>query len=182
LYNQTEILRKEKEITNLMFKVNTMQSDLSEINQFKGNIAFYENMINNKKEELFLLFKKDTHSYCEDFKKKNIYSKIIELSTQKKDKDIKILTYQEQDILDQEIKKTFSRFINDLKSTYPTLTDDDIKLCCLSLLNLGTYAISLCFTVSGSNTIKQRRHRIKCKMADDSENSFMYDFIFNKRQ
>jgi tetratricopeptide (TPR) repeat protein len=180
LRNQKEILEKEREINILVHKVNLMQANLSEFHDIESKVAQYEKLIESKKEELFILLKKNTDRSCEHFKKSPIYSKIMELSTQKKDKNVKRLTYQEQETLDQEIKRVFYDFIHELKNTFPSLTDDDFKLCCLSLLQLNLYTISLCFTVSGTNTIKQRRRRIKLKMSGDSENSFMYDFIFRE--
>lgn len=177
--NQKEILKKEKEINSLQHKLNAIDVNISAYKELEANVIQYTELINSKKEELFQLMKIDTINYCEQFKKRPIYKRIIELSNQIKDKDYKILTYTEQEVLDQEIKKRFSRFISEVKSSFPGLTDDDIKLCCLSLLKLDTNSISLCFTVSGANTIKQRRFRIKQKMADESGNSLMYDFIFS---
>lgn len=182
LINQKIILEKEKEIRDLIHKINTIQTNISKSNQFKIDISQYEELIITKKEELFALLRKNADSCCDNFKKQLIYSKIIELSTQKRDKTVKLLTYQEQEILDSEIKKNFFPVINELKKTFPSLTNEDINFCCLALLKLSTYSISLCYAVSGTNTIKQRKHRIRKKMVDDSEMAFMFDFIFAKDQ
>lgn len=176
---QKEILKKEKEIGQLQQKLNIANTNLSAFKEFETDIAQYEQQIEKKKEELFQLLTTDINNGCERFKKRPIYKRIIELSDQEKDKDTKILTYSEQEMLDREMNKIFSYFITEIKNSFPSLTDDDIKMCCLSLLKLDTNTISLCFAVSGANAIKQRRSRIKRKMTNDSGNTLMYNFVFS---
>lgn len=180
LANEKEIIKKEKEIANLNHKMDLIKKNLSVYEGMENEFCLYKKEKKVKRDELFALLREDTNSYCNDFKKLPIYTKIKYLSDQKRDKSRIILTYPEQDILTAEINRIFSRLIESLNKSYPALTGDDIKLCCLSLLKLSTYNISLCFTVSGVNAIKQRKHRIKSKMTDFSGDSLLYDFIFSE--
>lgn len=179
LLNRKELLEKEREISALIHRVKLLQEDSHRNEEIKEGLTYYTELIGKKKEELFFMMKKGFESECEGFRKKHIFAQIIELSTQGRDKKNRILTYEEQLLLWKELNKTFPLFIKDLRNTFPSLTDDDIKLCCLVVTGLSSHAISLCFTVSGTNAIKQRRHRLKTKMTEDPLNSFMYEFIFS---
>lgn len=179
ILNRKELLEKEREITALIHRVKLLQEESYKNEAVQEGLTYYNELIGKKKEELFFMMKKGFESECEAFRKKNIFARIIELSTQEKDKSKQILTYEEQTLLWKELKKTFPLFMKDLRNTFPALTDDDIKLCCLVITGLSSHAISLCFTVSGTNAIKQRRHRLKTKMTEDPLNFFMYEFIFS---
>lgn len=116
------------------------------------------------------------------FMKTPIYEEIIELGKQKKDKNIKILTYNKQDILKEELDRIFNDFIQDLNDSEANLTENDIKLCCLSLLPLTTLTKALCYGSTEINIIKQRKHQIKKKLANKPENLSLFEFIFATRK
>ena len=111
-----------------------------------------------------------------------IYKKIKQLENQNKTgNDILILTYEKQDHLQRELKRSFSNFINDLEKCGAKLTSNDIKLCCLSLLPLTALGKAVCFGACETNSIKQRKHYIKKKMTKESDNRSLFDFIFTSR-
>lgn len=116
------------------------------------------------------------------FMKTPIYEEITELGKQKKDKNIKILTYNKQDTLKEELDRIFDDFIQDLKDREANLTENDIKLCCLSLLPLTTLTKALCYGSTEINIIKQRKHQIKKKLANKPENLSLFEFIFATRK
>lgn len=180
LETKSEILKKEKDIRNLQDKITAFRTNFEE--RESEVISNYKEIIGIKENELFLLMKKDLRDQCSSFQKTKISQSIIDLSQQEKNKNIKILTYIQQEDLKKEINKSFKRFVIELKEAFPSLSEDDILLCCLSVLGLSLHTISLCFTVSGTNTIKQRRHRTKTKMLDDNPNSFLINFIFPNKK
>lgn len=112
----------------------------------------------------------------------SIYRKIRQLENKNKNrKDISILTYEKQDHLQRELKRSFSDFMKDLEKCGAKLTTNDIKLCCLSLLPLTAPGKAICFGACETNGIKQRKHYIKKKMAKESDNRSLFDFIFTPR-
>jgi tetratricopeptide (TPR) repeat protein len=114
---------------------------------------------------------------CETFRSKPIYNQIIQSSQTKNSPEEKIIVEKERQELRDEIKITFATFINNLRAACPALTEDEILHCCLAKLNLDTATISLCFGYTDTHSTRQRKTRIKKKMADfDCENIF--DSIF----
>ena len=113
------------------------------------------------------------------FKKSPVYPEIKQLELLKKDNNTKVLTYEKQLQLEKEIEKIFPNFIQELTNSKSNLTSNDIKLCCLSLLPLTTFAKALCFGSTETNVIKQRKHNIKKKMTMESDNLFLFNFIFS---
>lgn len=128
-------------------------------------------------------FKLTCQSYliqAEVFKQTPVYAEIIVLAEQKRNADTKILNFSRQEVLNEELRRVFSEFIKNLKEHYP-LTDNDIKLCCLSLLPLSTFSKALCYGSTEVNIIKQRKHHIKKKMGRNSEGILLFGFIFESR-
>lgn len=118
---------------------------------------------------------------AEIFKQTPIYTEIIGLAEQERNTDTKILNFRRQEVLDEELRRVFSKFAEKLKSQY-LLTDNDIKLCCLSLLPLSTFSKALCYGSTEINIIKQRKHHIKRKMGGkSSEGILLFRFIFEPR-
>lgn len=128
-----------------------------------------ENELLRKENEILEL----NELHYRNFKEKPIYKRILELEESKE-----ILTFKEQEILKNEINFYFQLPIKDLQSACPSLKDDDILLCCLTKLNLSSSAIMLCMGYTGTNTIRQRRYRIKKKMTQDYDCKELYESIF----
>lgn len=119
---------------------------------------------------------------AEIFKQTPIYSEIKELEKQKKSNSLKVLTYGKQDCLQRELDTLFENFQKDLSAVNSKLTQNDLKLCCLSLLPLNSFSKALCFGSTETNVIKQRKYYIKKKMTEESDNSLLFDFIFSTRK
>lgn len=110
-----------------------------------------------------------------------LFAELKELEAQPRTKDAKVLSYEKQKMLQNEIDRIFNKFCEMLYSIDLKLTLNDIKLCCLSLLPLDSYAKALCFVSTEISVVKQRKHYIKKKMLSSPENKELFDFIFAKR-
>ncbi|WP_294081352.1 hypothetical protein [Proteiniphilum sp. UBA5384] len=119
---------------------------------------------------------------AEIFKQIPIYTEIKELECQDRSKNVRVLTYEKQDHLQRELDIHFANFQRDLCTIHAKLTQNDLKLCCLSLLPLNSFAKALCFGSTEVNVIKQRKYYIKKKMTEDSDNILLFDFIFSARK
>lgn len=116
------------------------------------------------------------------FMKTSIYEEILELGEQKKGREMMILNNRKQNILDEELNKIFREFIDDMMQIDSNLTENDLKLCCLSLLPLNSRTKAICYGSTEINIIKQRKHQIKKKMSRKPENLLLFDFIFTTRE
>jgi hypothetical protein len=103
-----------------------------------------------------------------------IYSEIMELAEQSPGRRAHVLPLARQEVLERELTVSFAHFAVRLQSDYPSLTAGDVKLCCLSLAGLSTWARALCFGSTETNIIRQRKHKIKQKI-DGS----LFEFIFD---
>lgn len=174
---QAEKSRKEKELQDIRDSLDELRFILHEQEQSEKSLKHYKAMVKAKRNELHVLMERDIDSQCACFRETRIYHKIMALSAQK-EKGGKVLAYTEQGELYGEINKCFARFIKDLSDTFPILTDDDVIICCLSVLGFSSLSMSSLFAVSGSNTIKQRKHRVKQKMDRYPESSFLRNIVF----
>jgi hypothetical protein len=118
---------------------------------------------------------------AEAFKQTEIWNEIVSLGAQKPGREARVLSLTRQEVLDEELSRQFSDFAAHLQADCPALTAGDVKLCCLSLLPLSTFARSLCFGSVESNIIKQRKHTIKKKLCSDTRGSALFEFIFETR-
>ena len=177
LQKEEELLQKEKELIALNEK-KIIQENLAEYEESRIKFASYQNLIQKSESDLVILLNQITNIQCEILRKTNIFSHVIKLNSQKKDKKVgTILNNDEQDTLKKEIFITFETFIESLRKNCTSLTEDDLLLCCLSLLKLPNLTIGMCFGSSDANKIKQRKFRIKEKM-NNSNYSFLFNFIF----
>jgi len=115
------------------------------------------------------------------FKNIPIYFEIKQMELLKKDNYTKVLTYEKQLQLQEEIEKFFPNFIQELKNAETNLTSNDIRLCCLSLLPLTVFTKALCFGSTETNIVKQRKYQIKKKMTE-SNDILLFNFIFVSRK
>lgn len=118
---------------------------------------------------------------AEIFKQTTIYKDIVELGQQEKTKAVKVLSYTHQATLQQELHASFKDFIASIRNLDANLTENDIKLCCLSLLPLTSFAKVLCYGSTEINIIKQRKHQIKKKLCKNAENKCFFESIFANR-
>ena len=101
--------------------------------------------------------------------KTSIFRKIEKLSIQdrKEKKNIQVLITAEQEQLAKTIFEIYADYIDQLRSSYPKLTDEDCIYCCLCLCNLDDSTIAYCFGNTNKQIVAQRRLRLKSKMAEE---------------
>lgn len=118
---------------------------------------------------------------AEIFKQTAIYAEIAELARQRPGREARVLPAVRQQVLETELAGRFSDFTARLRADYPALTAGDLKLCCLSLLPLSSFARALCFGSTETNIVKQRKHNIKKKMGSGGRDRALFEFIFSVR-
>jgi hypothetical protein len=118
---------------------------------------------------------------AEAFKQTAVWDEIARLAAQKPGREARVLSLARQEVLDGELALRFLDFAARLRAEYPALTAGDIKLCCLSLVPLSTFARALCFGSVESNIIKQRKHTIKKKLGGSPHGRALFEFIFGTR-
>jgi len=123
------------------------------------------------KERLVKLLRSIVYANYVNFKQTNIFSKIFNLT--------RPFNYTEQNILEKEILSYFNDFIYILLQQCPLITRKETIICCLSF-HFTMKIIGLCLGFSSTNPIRQHKIRIKNKMTINSDNSFLFDFIFIK--
>jgi tetratricopeptide (TPR) repeat protein len=113
---------------------------------------------------------------CEIFRKTPTWKHIIHPSESGTKKAV--ISPEEREKLRNETAIIFARFIEKLRTSCPTLTDDEILHCCLALAGMDAKAISLCFGYTSTSATRQRKTRIKKKMTHDSPSTPLYHSIF----
>lgn len=107
-----------------------------------------------------------------------IFLELKKLESQPRNNKATVLNYEKQETLQKEINRIFKIFNQHLRETEVNLTQNDIRLCCLSLLPLNSFAKALSFGSTEMSVVKQRKHYIKKKMTDNSHNDALFNFIF----
>lgn len=116
------------------------------------------------------------------FSKTPIFLELKNLEAQPKNSKASVLGYAKQEQLQKEIDRTFANFNKQLQETGSNLTQNDLKLCCLSLLPLSSFGKALSFGSTEISVVKQRKHYIKKKMAGSLKNQALFNFIFAPRE
>lgn len=62
------------------------------------------------------------------------------------------------------VNEKFNGIVNYLKEIHPTLTDDELSLCCLICFGFTNTQISILFGYTNSNSIFNKRHKVRKKM------------------
>jgi hypothetical protein len=99
----------------------------------------YQQLVRYNKVRLIELLRLIGDLHYDNFQRTNIYSKIVTLE--------RSFTYEEQGILEKEIKCYFNILIENMQKNCPALTLTEILICCLSL-RFSVKTISLCFGYS----------------------------------
>ena len=100
------------------------------------------------------------------FRQSALYARIEKLSAQQKHNKerIAVLTSAEQRQLRVIVGQIYADYIEQLRTQYPKLNEDDILLLCLQLADLSPFAIALCFGNNDAQIVAQRKYRMKSKM------------------
>ena len=126
--------------------------------------------IQQSKKQLIELLNVIVYNHYVNFKQTEIYTKAINST--------RTFNYTEQALLKKEIYTCFKDFIYTLSHLCPKITRTETVICCLSF-HLTMKEISLCLGYVSTDTIRQHKFRIKTKMTINSDNSFLFDFIFS---
>lgn len=156
----------EREMTTLQNRIDGTKELIARLKQEK-QISDAE--LSFKEQEIKDLFLQKTALRNTIFLQTPIYKKIEKLSSQipEQQKDIKVLTLPEQEILRKLIFEIYSEYIDFLHTQYPKMTEDDFLFSCLETAGLNTFTIALCFGNSNKQIINQRRYRLKSRMASE---------------
>lgn len=96
-----------------------------------------------------------------------IYRKVDELSQQDftNPKMCKVLSFKEQNELKATLFSLCANYVDEMRSNYPRLEDDDILLLCLEkYTDFDANTVALCFGTTSKHTISQRRYRMKDRL------------------
>lgn len=158
-----------KEVTKLRHKILFTQNTIQELQEEKTRGREINRKLKNLQERTEQL-------QCKMFKMTGIYATIEQL--QVPDRDRKVLNQKERNLLHNELFSCFPEFIQAIKTECPSMTEDDLKLCCLSKLGLPLTVICLCFGVIGTDAVRQRKHSLKKKMLEENNCDLLYYSIF----
>ncbi|MDR0799730.1 MAG: hypothetical protein LBN18_08230 [Dysgonamonadaceae bacterium] len=171
---EKEILQKEKEILELNTQMTQIKSSIVDLQQNTEKVGKLHSEIQEKEKELRAYNVQIDELQCRLFQIKPIYKKIQQLKAQKLDR----LSMKSQIELKNEISASFSIYIAKLEDLCPQLTEEDLIFCCLFKLKLDMPTVSLCYGVTDTNAVRQRKSRIKKKMTEDSQCEDLYASIF----
>lgn len=177
LFQQQQLEKMQDELKHINSLIEDKEAAISTLKadkeEAKNNISSYILQIDSCEKELFDFRERELELQKKLFFKTSIYKRIIVLGKQNisRKKDMKVLTCKERQNLDFLIKDIFGVFIHKLKAKCPSLTEEDLLFCCLSKLDFSIQLISLCFGITDTNSIRQRKYRIKKKLASNDESS-----------
>jgi tetratricopeptide (TPR) repeat protein len=174
---ENELLKKENEIFHLQNQIEKTKKRLFELQEEKDS-----GMKLTQEKELEKLQLKVDNSQCEIFKMKPIYKLILQFSRNKTENNMEVLRAKDRQLLENEIKSAFSNFLQNLQSTCPSLTNEEMMYCCLTKLNLQTKVISACFGYTDTNPVRQKKGRIKKKMFEQEAGGKLFLSIFGDKK
>ncbi len=172
-------VNRHKKVAKLIFEQRTkdmeremaaLQNRIDEtkeiIIKLKNEKQISESELSLKEQEIKSLFLQKSALRNIIFFQTPIYKKIEKLSAQATDqqKEIKVLTLTEQEILRKQVSEIYSEYIDYLHTQYPKMTEDDLLFSCLETAGLNAFTIALCFGNSNKQIVNQRRYRLKSKM------------------
>lgn len=179
LQKENQILEKEIEISGLVQQIEKTRNTILRLKYENENITNLQQDLQQKEQELLEIQNKVDALRHKLITDKPLFSKILKLAQQKESDSVKVLSPHDREELKGILKFVYADFIEDLQASCPSLTDEDVLFCCLSKLNLSLFAISICTGYDQTGSVRQRKHRIKKKMTEDTDNSTLYDSIFS---
>ncbi|MCR4765107.1 MAG: hypothetical protein K5856_02905 [Bacteroidaceae bacterium] len=159
VFYQQRLRKKERKVEELMGHL--LEKDRLIVDS-QQQIAQYSQSIDDMHEHQQLL-----QSWL--FTQTPIYHKIVELSQQdfSDPKLCKVLSYKERNDLITTLFSLCANYVEEMKTTYPRLEDDDILLLCLEkYADFDANTIPLCFGTTSRHTISQRRYRMKERLTN----------------
>ncbi|MCD7900681.1 MAG: hypothetical protein LUH22_12645 [Bacteroides sp.] len=175
LAHERKIIEKEKKIVELQNQIANTRNKILQLRYEKKNA---EEEIQEKEGYLLSMQKQLDNLRIHLFNDKPIYKKIQKLENQKESDNIEILGLKDREELNKIIPVIYADFYEELKNLCPILTEEDILFCCLAKMNFSIPLISACTGYSRTASARQRKHRIKKKMVEESDNISLYNSIF----
>ena len=129
----------------------------------KEELLKKENLLLKQKQEISTLREKELMLRESLFKRINLFNKVPSLNKEDtKDKKNNKIQLKESDWeeLIKGIDDAYPNFINQLNEKAPTLTEDDIRFCCLVKINVDMQDLSDIYCVSKA-AITKRKYRLK---------------------
>lgn len=177
---EQEILKKESEISKLMYQITTTRNTILKLQQRENNeIVNLQKEISLKEEELIYL------QYRIDDLRNNfitihpVYKQIMLLVDKTERENNKVLSSVKREELKKIINTVYVDFIQELQILCPSLTEDDIFFCCLNKMNLPIEVVRICAGYLQTGSARQRKFRIKKKMTEETNNIDLYNSIFS---
>lgn len=175
LYYNNIIIERENTITKLKQEINHM-------------IENEQLLVDEKKKQEVLCVQQEgeisnLRALIDDtqysiLKEKTIYKHIKQLDENiTKRSTGEVLNYQDRLKLEKELNSSLASFINTIQWNCPSLTKEEIQICCFVKLKLSAATISYCKGYSGTGALRQHKFRIKKKMKDHQCEKLYYSIF-----
>ncbi|WP_313382199.1 hypothetical protein [Proteiniphilum saccharofermentans] len=142
-----------------------------------------ENLLLKQQQEISALREKEAVLRESLFKRINFFHKLPSLSGDEdlhhqKQGKIKITGDDWQELING-VRDAYPAFLQKLKQHAPTLSDDDIRFCCLLKINVNTRDLSDIYCVSKA-AITKRKYRLKTEKFQINDNTQNLDTILSR--
>lgn len=180
IFYQYQLNRKKQE--KFAYIAQIREADF-QLNQLKLNIRHHEEEIKTLQQEkdvqeneivihkqaLQQLETEKNRLYGWLFRQSPVYRKIQKLEQQKdeEEKHRAVMKTVDQQELQKVLFGIYKEYIEQMKSLYPKLTDEDLRYLCLQQAGIDNLTIALCFGYTNTHTINQRKYRLKERMKGD---------------
>ena len=143
----------------------------------------HDNMLLKQQQEISALRAKEALLRESLFKRINFFHKLPSLRGEENDtpdKKAKIrITAQDWQELTNSIKDAYPNFLTKLDQLAPTLSDDDIRFCCLIKINVNMQDLSDIYCVSKA-AITKRKYRLKTEKFNIDDSTINLDTILQE--
>ncbi len=143
----------------------------------------HDNMLLKQQQEISALRAKEALLRESLFKRINFFHKLPSLrgeNSDMPDKKTKIrITAQDWQELTNSIRDAYPHFLTKLSQMAPSLSDEDIRFCCLVKLNVNMQDLSDIYCVSKA-AITKRKYRLKTEKFNIDENTINLDTILQE--
>ena len=145
----------------------------------------HENLLLKQQQEISVLREKEAILRESLFKKISFFHKLPSLNREEhnhhdKQQKIKITPHDWQELING-IRDAYPEFLDKLIQHAPTLSDDDVRFCCLLKINVNMQDLADIYCVSKA-AITKRKYRIKTEKFQIADNSLNLDTVLQQMQ
>jgi len=141
-----------------------------------------ENLLLKQQQEISALREKEAVLRESLFKRINFFHKLPSLNKEEKSnhehEKIKITSNDWQELING-IRDAYPEFLDKLKQLVPSLSDDDVRFCCLLKINVNMQDLSDIYCVSKA-AVTKRKYRLKTEKFRIADNSLNLDTILQQ--